>query len=135
MTELPWRSRRYARAEGRAAQADASAALADAAAARHRIAAALSRVERAERLAETARRLAHDTQQRLTADLDTLVNAAGTGGMGGESTVLMILEVLEMATDTQLQVIDAEGAVLAAQAGLWRYSPAHVFANLPSSSP
>lgn len=127
MTELPWRSRRYARAEERAAQAEASAALADGEATRHRITAALSRVGRAERLAETSRRLAHETQRRLDADLETLINTAGTGGMGTDSSVLMILEVLEKVTEAEIQVIDADGAVLAAQSELWRYAPVSHF--------
>jgi len=127
MTELPWRGRRYARAEERAAQADANAALADADAARYRIVAALSRVERAERLADIARRLAEETQKRLNADYDTLVRNAGTSNMGSDSSVLMILEVLEKTTDTQLQVIDAEGSARTARAELWRYVPAHFF--------
>ena len=129
MTELPWRGRRYARAEERAAQAEATAALAEGKAARYRITAALSRVERAERLAELARRLAQETLKRLSANYDTLVRAAGTGGMGGESSVLMILEVLEQTTDAQLQVIDAEGSARTARAELWRYAPAHSFPN------
>lgn len=129
MTELPWRGRRYARAEERAAQAETTAALAEASAARYRITAALSRVERAERSAELARRLAQETQKRLNADYDTLVSAAGTGGMGGDSTVLMLLEVLEKTTEAQLQVIDAEGSVRAARAELWRYVPAAFFPN------
>jgi outer membrane protein TolC len=135
MTELPWRSRRYARAEERAAQAEASAAVSDAEAERHRITTAVSRVERAERVAETSRRLGQETQQRLNADLETLVNSAGTGGMGGESTVLMILEILEKATDAQLQVIDAEGSAIAARAALWRYAPVRNFSDSTTSSP
>jgi hypothetical protein len=129
MTELPWRGRRYARAEETAAQAEATAALAEASATSYRITAAFSRVERAERLAELAGRLAQETQKRLGAEYDTLVRAAGTGGMGGESTVLMILEVLEKTTDAQLQVIDAEGAARIARAELWRHVPAEFFPN------
>jgi outer membrane protein TolC len=135
MTELPWRGRRYARAEERAAQAEVNAAVSDAEAERHRITTAVTRVERAERLAETSRRLGQETRQRLNADLETLLNAAGTGGMGGESTVLMILEILEKATDAQLQVIDAEGSVLTARAALWRYAPVRYFSNASTSSP
>jgi outer membrane protein, heavy metal efflux system len=129
MTELPWRGRRYARAEERAARAEASAATADAAAARHRITAALSQVERAGRLVELARRLAQETQARLDADFESLVRAAGTGGTGGESTVLMILEVLEKSTEARLQVVDAEGTVRAARAALWRHAPARFFSR------
>jgi outer membrane protein, heavy metal efflux system len=127
MTELPWRGRRYARAEEQAARAEASAGLADARASRYRIAAALSRVERAERLAATARRLAKETQTRLEAEYATLVRNTGTPSMDGESSVLMILEVLEKTTDSQLQVIDADGAVRAARAELWRYVPTKYF--------
>ncbi len=127
MTELPWRGRRYARAEERAAQAEATAALADADTTRYRIVAALSRVERAERLAEVSQRLAQETHRRLDAEYDTLVRSAGTSTMGNDSSVLMILEVLEKTTDAQLQAIDAEGSALVARAELWRYSPAHRF--------
>ena len=130
MTELPWRGRRYARAEERAAQAEANASLSEAEAVKYRITAAISRVERAGRLAATARRLAEETQSRLDAEYDTLVRAAGAGGMSSDSTVLMILEVLEKNTDAQLQVIDAEGSARAAQAELWRYVPARFFPAL-----
>ena len=129
MTELPWRGRRYARAEERAAQAEATAALAEANATGYRITATLGRVERAERLADLARRLAQETQKRLDAEYDTLVRAAGTGGMGNDSSVLMLLEVLEKTTDAHLQVIDAEGAARSARAELWRYVPAARFPN------
>ena len=127
MSELPWHSRRYARAEERAARAEAVAAVAEAETTRHRIAAALARVARAERLAEVSRRLATETQQRLDAEYDALVRAAGTTGMGGDSSVLMILEVLEKSTDAQLQLIDAEGAARTARAELWRFVPARHF--------
>jgi hypothetical protein len=129
MTELPWRGRRYARAEEIAAQAEATAALAEASATSYRITATLGRVERAERLADLARRLAQETQKRLDAEYDTLVRSAGTGGMGNDSSVLMLLEVLEKTTDAQLQVIDAEGAARIARAELWRYVPAAHFQN------
>jgi outer membrane protein TolC len=127
MTELPWRGRRYARSEERAAKAEARAATADAAAARHRITAALSQVERAIRFAELARRLAQETQARLDADYESLMRAAGAGGMGSDSTVLMLVEILEKSTEARLQVVDAEGAARAAQAGLWRHAPARLF--------
>lgn len=126
MTELPFRSRRYARAETRAALAEESAARADADSARHRARAALARVERAERLADTARRLASETSARLDAEYDSLVRSAGTGsgGMaGGETPVLMVLEILERHADTELQVVDADAAARAARAELWRHAP------------
>lgn len=126
MTELPFRSRGYARAEQRAARADEAAAQAEAESARHRARAALSRAERAERLAATARRLAEQTATRLDAEYDSLVRSAGTG-MGGETSVLMVLEILERQTETKLQIIEAEAAARVARAELWRHAPATLF--------
>lgn len=128
MTELPFRSRRYARADERAARADEAAAHAEGAAAGHRLAAAITRVERAERLAATTRRLADETARRLDAEYESFVRSAGTAdGMTGESTVLMVIDILERHTDAQLQVIDAGGAVRLARAELWRYASAESF--------
>lgn len=127
-SEIPWRSRGYARADARAAEAERAAAQADATAARHRIASALSRVERAERVAATARRLAAETQRRLDAEHDALTGAASAGatggGMGGESAVLHAIDILDKSTETQLQIVDAETAAHLARAELWRYVPA-----------
>lgn len=131
MTDLPFRSRRYARAEVRAAEAERAAAATDATAARYRIAAALTRVERADNLAATARRLSNETLARLHAELDALLGAAGVdAGAMGESTVLQTVELLEKATDAELQVIQADTAARTARAELWRYLPAERFANL-----
>jgi outer membrane protein, heavy metal efflux system len=131
MTDLPFRSRRYARAEIRAAEAERAAAGTDATAARYRIAAALTRVERAEHLAATARRLSGETLARLNAEFDALLGAAGVGaGAMGESTVLQTVEILEQATDAELQVIQADTAARTTRAELWRYLPANRFANL-----
>lgn len=121
-TEIPFRSRRYARAEVRAAEAERAAAQADANAARYRITAALTRVDRAERLAETSRRLSAETLGRLNAEYDAFVRAAGVAG-SGEFTVFQTVELLEKATDTELQVIRADTAVRTARAELWRYVP------------
>jgi cobalt-zinc-cadmium efflux system outer membrane protein len=130
MTDLPFRSRRYARADVRAAEADRSAAEADATAARHRIASALTRVNRAERLAATARRLSSETRSRLNAEFDAMLSSASVGsGAMGESTVLQTVELLEMATDTELQVIRSDTAVRTARAELWRYLPTDRFLN------
>ncbi len=126
MSEIPWRSRRYARAEVRAAEAERAAAQTDGTAARYRISAALTRVDRAQRLAETARRLSAETRARLDAEYDAMVRSAGVGG-SGESTVLQIVELLEKATDTELQIIQADTAVRSARAELWRYLPAGQF--------
>ncbi|MEO5961529.1 MAG: hypothetical protein ABIZ49_05655, partial [Opitutaceae bacterium] len=86
----------------------------------------VSRVERAERLAETARRLSSETRGRLDAEFDAMVRSAGAG-TPGESTVLQTVELLEKATDTELQIIQADLAVRTARAELWRYLPASRF--------
>lgn len=127
MTELPWRSRRYSRADVRAAEAERAAARTDAVAARFRISSAVTRVDRAERLAATARRLSDETVSRLNAEYESMVRSAGVGAMGGASTVLETVELLEKTTDTQLQVIRAETAARTARADLWRYLPASHF--------
>jgi cobalt-zinc-cadmium efflux system outer membrane protein len=128
MTDLPFRSRRYARADVRAAEAERSAAETDATAARYRITAALTRVDRAERLAATARRLSNETLSRLNAEFDAMLSSASVGSSAmGESTVLQTVELLEMATDTQLQVIRSDTAVRTARAELWRHLPAARF--------
>jgi len=130
MTDLPFRSRRYARSDVRAAEADRSAAETDATAARYRITAALTRVDRAERLAATARRLSRETLSRLNAELDAMLSSASVaGGSMGESAVLQAAELLEMATDTDLQVIRSDTAVRTARAELWRYLPTNRFPN------
>ena len=132
MTELPFRSRRYARADERAARAEEAAAHAEGAAAVHRLSAAISRLGRAERLAATTRRLADETVRRLDAEYESFVRSAGaTDGMVGESTVLMVIDILERQTNAQLQVIDAEGAARLARAELWRYAPAASFLIKP----
>ena len=127
-SEIPWRSRGYARAEYRAAESERDAAKADDHSARFRITSALSRVERAERLAETARRLASETTARLDAQYDALVRAAGAGSAAqGESTVLMAVEIFEQVAAAQLKVIEAETAARVARAELWRHAPASRF--------
>lgn len=127
MTEIPWRGRAYARAEERAARAEESASRAEGDAVRHRVAAAVSRVERAVRLADTARKLAGETRQRLDAEYEALVRTAGLSSMGGDSSTLTALELLDRRTDAELQVVEAEGAVRSARAELWRYAPAALF--------
>jgi hypothetical protein len=128
MSEIPWRSRGYARAELRAAESEREAAKAEGHGARFRITSALTRVERAERLAETARRLATETTSRLEAQYDALIRAAGAGSAAaGESTVLMAVEIFEQVSVTELKVIEAETAARMARAELWRYAPASRF--------
>jgi cobalt-zinc-cadmium efflux system outer membrane protein len=128
MTELPFRSRTYAHAEQRAARAEETAARADSDSTRHRARSALSRSERAERLAATSRKLAAETSARLDAEYDSLIRSAGTPAMaGGETSVLMVLEILERQTDADLQVVEADYAARSARSELWRYAPASLF--------
>lgn len=135
MSEIPWRSRRYAAAEVRAAEADRGAAQADGEAARYRIQSSLTRVERAERLAESARRLGAETRKRLDAEYDSLVQSAAVAG-ARDSAIFQVVELLEKASDTDLQVVQAELAARVARAELWRYLPVDRFAVIfPSSSP
>jgi hypothetical protein len=128
-SEIPWRTKRYARAEVRAAEADRAAAQADAIAARHRISSTLARAERADRLAATARRLANETQSRLGVEHDALNRAAsvGAGGMGGESALFHAVDILDKTTETQLQVIEADTAARTTRAELWRFVSARRF--------
>jgi len=123
-SELPWRNRRYSRADIRATEADRAAATADAAAARHQISSTLARVGRAERLAATARRLAADTLTRLDAEHEALSRSLSITGLGGaDSTVLHAIDILERSTETQLQIIEAETSARTTRAELWRYLP------------
>lgn len=134
MSEIPFRGRRYARAEIRAAQAERAAAEADAVAVRHRIVNTLTRVGRAERLAATARRLAEGTEQRLAAEHEALSRAAsvtaGAGGMAGETAVLHAVDILDKSTETQLQIIEADTAARTARAELWRFVPTFRLLNV-----
>ena len=129
MSEIPWRGRRYARADLRAAEAERTAAKTDSDALRYRIQTALTRAARAERLAATARRLGSETIGRFNAEYDALIRAAGVAG-SGESTVFQVVELLEKATETELQVLQAETSARTALAELWRYAPADAFSNL-----
>jgi outer membrane protein TolC len=123
MTELPFRSRGYASAEQRAARAEETAARAESDSARHRVRSALSRAERADRLAATSRKLAAETSARLDAEYDSLIRSAGTPTMaGGETSVLMVLEILERQTEAELQVVEADYAARSARAELWRHT-------------
>ena len=122
MTDIPWRSRRYARAETKAAEAERAAAQADAIAAQYRISAALTRVDRAAQLAAAARKFSQDTLARLHAEHDAITRTASASG--SESAVLHAVDIFEKTTEAELQVIRAEVAVRSARAELWRYAPA-----------
>lgn len=122
-TDLPFRSRGYARADARAAEAERSAALADADSVRHRIEATLRRVQRAEHLAGIAHRVSRETVDRLEAEYESMLRAASTGS-GQASTVLEVVELLEKTTEAEIQIIRADTAVRTARAELWRFYPA-----------
>lgn len=130
-SEIPFRSHRYARAEVRAAEAERAAAKTEANAVKFRISSTLTRVDRAQQFAESARRLSGETLERLNAEYDAMIRSASVGGMG-QSTVLETVELLEKATEAELQMIRAETAAQAARAELWRYVPVTQF-PLPNS--
>jgi TATA-binding protein-associated factor Taf7 len=121
--EIPFNARKGAVAGQKSAMARQHAARADAASARFRTEAALARAERASRWAEAARTLAAGTIARLDAEYETVVNAGAVEGMNDQSTVLMLLELLEKRVETGISVIDAEAAARASAAALWE----HVF--------
>jgi HEAT repeat protein len=112
----------------RAAEAERAAAHTDATAVRHRIASTLARVERAEQLAATARRLSGETLGRLHAEYDIMVRTVSVDAMG-DTAVLQIVEILEKASDTELQVIRADTGARTRRAELWRYVPASQFST------
>lgn len=121
MTELPWNSRRYARAEEQAAKAEWAGRAAEAEALRRRIEADLGRARRLVQLAEETRTSTADMQKRVDQEYDALVNAAGTTDLSSGSSMLMLLELLERSTELSLQAIEAETEARRARAGLWRY--------------
>ncbi|MCE2862884.1 MAG: hypothetical protein RIR76_2525 [Verrucomicrobiota bacterium] len=123
-SEIPWRSRAYARAGSRAAEAERAAAQADAETARRRVTNATGRAARAEQLANAARRLADDTRRRLEAEHEILsgtVSVGSAGSMGGDSAVLHAVDILERTAETQLRIVEAETAARTARAELWRH--------------
>jgi cobalt-zinc-cadmium efflux system outer membrane protein len=123
-SEIPWRSRGYARAGSRAAEAERAAAQAEGDTARRRVTNAIGRAERAEQLAQAARKLAAATRTRLEAEHEILngtVSVGAANGMGGESAVLHAVDILERTAETQLRIVEAETAARAARAELWRH--------------
>jgi outer membrane protein TolC len=132
MIEIPFNARKGAVAGQRSAMAKQNAAKADAASARFRTEAAIARAERARRWAESARTLADGTLARLEAEYETVVKSAAVGGMNDQSTVLMLLELLDKRVETGISVIGAETAARTSAAALWE----HVFVtpvNMSSS--
>jgi outer membrane protein, heavy metal efflux system len=93
-------------------------------------------VQRAERLAGIARRLGTETRTRLDAESDSLLRSAATATGSSESSLFQLVELLEKATDAELSIADADTAVRAARAELWRYGPADAFrASFPPATP
>jgi outer membrane protein TolC len=123
MMEIPFRGRKASMAGQNAAVANRNAARADAAAARFRAEAALARAKRTRQWADSARQLAEGTMARLDAEYETVVNAAAAEGMKSESSVLMLIELLEKRVESGIRVIDAEAAARTSAAALWE----HVF--------
>jgi outer membrane protein TolC len=122
MMEIPFNARRSAAAGQRAAVANQNAARADSASARFRADAAISRAKRARLWADSARQLAEGTMARIDAEYETVVNAAAAEGMKSESSVLMLLELLEKRVESGVSVIDAEAAARTSSAALWEYT-------------
>ena len=121
MTELPWNSHRYGRAEERAAKAELAGSTAEADALRRRIETDVGQARRLIRLAGETRASVEETQKRVEQEYDALINAAGASGMADGSSVLMLLELLDRSTELAMQSIEAETDARMAQAGLWRY--------------
>ena len=127
MTELPWFSRRYARAGQHAAQSAITAGTFDLAAVEQDLAATLGRVARAEHWAATTQRVVGETQARLEAEYSALVRRAGTAEPGGATPVLMVLDIVDRQAELQRQEIEADAALRLTQADLWRFAPANLF--------
>lgn len=123
-SEIPWRSRAYARAGSRAAEAERAAAQADAETARRSVSHATGRAARAEQLAAVARKLAAETRTRLETEHEILSRTVSVGapsGMGGDSAVLHAVDILERTSETQLRIVEAETTARIARAELWRH--------------
>ncbi len=132
MSDLPWHARRVSRADLRAAHAGVEASRLSRSSVSNELAALLGRVDRAQAFAGRTRKLVGENQARLDAEYAALVgNAAATGKMGGASSALMLLEILERSTDLQRQQVDAEAAEKIAQAELWRFVAPATFGDQP----
>jgi len=123
MTELPWNSRRSARAEASAALAELEGRDAEIDALKRRFEADITRAERLVRLADQTRETTRENQERLDREYDAWIASTGTTGMMESSSVLMLIELLERSNDLQMQSIDAEAEAQTALAFLWRYHP------------
>lgn len=127
MSELPWRSQRYARQDIRAAQAERAAAFSEKTAAAYRISSVLNRVERAQAFAQSSRRLSSETRARVDAEYEALLRSASVGSSMSQSAILELVELLEKATETELRALRAETSAQVARAELWRHAPVSNF--------
>ncbi len=123
MTELPWNSRRYAKADVRAATAEQAGREAEAEALRNRIEADLAQAARLERLAERTRASVAETRQRIENEYASLVNASGSAAMQGNAPILMLLELIDRDAELEMKRIEAETEARMARADLWPYVP------------
>jgi outer membrane protein TolC len=135
MSELPLRAPGRARAEMAAAAAERRAALQEAQAVVPRLEAALGNLRRAEQWQAEVRRLVAETRQRLVAETDTLLGAAGTTGEARETPLLVLLELLERRHAIDVQWIEAETEVRRARAALWRWVDVTPLLNPAGESP
>ncbi len=132
MSDLPWQARRVSRADLRAAQAGVEASRITRSSVSNELTALRSRVDRAQDFAASTQKWAADNMARLEAEYASLVSNASTAGeMGGESSALMVLEILERSTDLLRQQVDAEAAERTAQAELWRFVAPSTFGAQP----
>ncbi len=123
MTELPWNSRRSARAEASAALAELEGRDAEIDALKRRFQADIIRAELLAHLATQTKETTQKNQERLDREYEAWITSTGTTGMTGSSSVLMLIELLERSTELQMQSIDAEAEAQSARASLWRYHP------------
>jgi len=123
MTDLPWNSRRYARAD--MAAADAELAEKDAAleALERQFEADRARARQRIDLTERTRATVRDNLERLDREYEAWVESTGTTDSMDASSVLMLIDLLERRTMLQMQVIDADLQSQISQAALWRYVP------------
>lgn len=123
MTELPWNSRRSARAEASAALAELEGRDAEIDALKRRFEADRIRAERLIQFAAQTEETTLNNQERLDREYDAWIASTGTTGMMESSSVLMLVELLERSTELRMQSIDAEAEARSARASLWRYFP------------
>jgi cobalt-zinc-cadmium efflux system outer membrane protein len=123
MTELPWNSRRYARADVRAALAERDGREAEADALRRALDADRAQAARLERLAERTRASVAETRQRIEREYASLIHASGSAGMQEGSSILMLLELIDRDAELEMTRIEAETEARMARAELWPYTP------------